>query len=166
MIERWHREDGRLSTAFYSECLNYRYALTRAWGAGPKLTYIMLNPSKASEVENDPTVHRCERRARALGYSAFRVCNLFAWCETDPAKLKKATAPIGPENDVALLAAAKWSDAILCGWGNHGAHMARGTAVLDLLKGQRLQHLGLTKLGHPRHPLYVAYAQQPESWGV
>jgi hypothetical protein len=25
-------------------------------------------------------------------------------------------------------------------------------------------HLGLTKAGHPKHPLYIAYTQQPELW--
>jgi hypothetical protein len=34
--------------------------------------FIMLNPSTATEVQNDPTVERCERRARALGFGAFR----------------------------------------------------------------------------------------------
>jgi hypothetical protein len=25
-------------------------------------------------------------------------------------------------------------------------------------------HLGLSKDGHPKHPLYIAYAQQPMPW--
>ena len=164
MIQRWHKEDGRLSTAFYSDCARYRYALTRAWGSGPRLVYILLNPSKADEIKNDPTVQRCERRARTLGYAAFRVCNLFAWCETDPAALKTVESPIGPENDDALLAAAKWADTVLIGWGNHGVHLARGDEVLDLLEGHDLHHLGRTKVGQPRHPLYVPYAQEPLRW--
>jgi hypothetical protein len=24
--------------------------------------------------------------------------------------------------------------------------------------------LGLSKAGHPKHPLYIAYTQQPEVW--
>jgi hypothetical protein len=27
-----------------------------------------------------------------------------------------------------------------------------------------LFHLGKTKDGHPRHPLYVPYSQKPERW--
>ena len=30
--------------------------------------------------------------------------------------------------------------------------------------GAALFHLGLSKHGHPRHPLYIAYARQPEIW--
>jgi hypothetical protein len=31
-------------------------------------------------------------------------------------------------------------------------------------KGVNFHHLGLSKHGHPRHPLYVPYTQQPELW--
>lgn len=27
-----------------------------------------------------------------------------------------------------------------------------------------LLHLGLSKAGHPKHPLYIAYTQQPQIW--
>ena len=66
------------SEAVYSDCETYRYALTREWGAGPRLLWVMLNPSTASERSNDPTVERCERRSRAMGFGGFRVVNLFA----------------------------------------------------------------------------------------
>ena len=44
-------------------------------------------------------------------------------------------------------------------------HVAAGQ-VLALLRrsGRPLLHLGLTKGGAPRHPLYVAYASLPELW--
>ncbi len=67
------------------------------------MLFVMLNPSKATEVQNDPTVERCERRARALGFGAFQVTNIFAWRDTDPFKMRKATDPIGPDNDGSLL---------------------------------------------------------------
>ena len=68
MIERRHQKGDAESTAIYSDCTAYRYALTRIWqpSAG-KVAFVMLNPSTATEVQNDPTVERCERRARALG---------------------------------------------------------------------------------------------------
>ena len=69
----------------------YRYALTRVWDPlGPRLSFVMLNPSTATEVQNDPTVERCERRARALGFGGFRVTNIFAWRDTDPRKMRAA----------------------------------------------------------------------------
>jgi hypothetical protein len=59
--------------------------------------FIMLNPSTATEVQNDPTVERCERRARALGFGAFRVLNIFAWRATDPRDMRAAADPVGPQ---------------------------------------------------------------------
>ncbi len=155
------------SAAIYSPCEKYRYALTRIWDPqGRKISFVMLNPSTATEVQNDPTVERCERRARALGFGAFRVCNIFAWRDTDPFKMRKSKAPVGPANDAAILEAQDWADATLCAWGTHGDHLSRGPAVENLLRrsGGNLYHLGLSKAGHPKHPLYISYQQQPELW--
>ena len=167
MITRSHTKGDAPSTALYSPCERYRYALTRIWdSAGGKVLFVMLNPSTATEVQNDPTVERCERRARALGYGAFRVCNIFAFRATDPKVMRAAPDPVGPGNDAAITEGAAWADRIICAWGTHGAHLARGPEVAALLRstGQPLFHLGLSKDGHPKHPLYIAYAQQPEPW--
>ncbi len=167
MIRRDHQKGDAKSVALYSDCERYRYALTRVWdAAGPRVLFVMLNPSTATEVQNDPTVERCERRARALGYGAFRVCNIFAWRATDPRDMRAQPDPVGPENDRAILDGADWADALVCAWGTHGAHLARGAAVANLLRraGKPLTHLGLTKEGHPKHPLYIAYRVQPMPW--
>jgi len=107
-----------------------------------------------------------ERRARALGYGGFCAANIFAWRETDPAALKQAKAPIGAQNDTQILAQCDWADDILCGWGAHGDHMQRGLAVAERLQpwSGSLFALGVTKAGHPRHPLYIAYQTQPQKW--
>ncbi len=168
MITRSHTKGDAPSTAVYSDCECYRYSLTRIWDvAGRKALFVMLNPSTATEVQNDPTVERCERRARALGFGAFQVTNIFAWRDTDPRKMRAAVDPVGPENDAAILAGVNWADQIIAAWGTHGAHLDRGPAVERLLRGtgRPLFHLGLTKDGHPKHPLYIAYTQQPEPWG-
>lgn len=167
-VVRRHEQDGRSSVAVYSPCQAYRYALTRTWGDGPRLNIVMLNPSTADERRNDPTIERCERRARAAGYEAFRVTNLFALRATDPRDMKSHAAPIGPDCDAVLHAAVHWADMTLCGWGVHGAHLKRGAQVTADLRatGCTLQVLGLTRDGHPRHPLYVAYAQGFQPWQV
>ncbi|MEM8730291.1 MAG: DUF1643 domain-containing protein [Pseudomonadota bacterium] len=155
------------SWATYSDCDRYRYALTRCWDpGGAALLYILLNPSKATEIDNDPTVERCERRARALGFGAFRVTNIFAWRDTDPRALRQAQAPVGPQNDEILRDSLASADLVIAGWGAHGAHRDRGSAVALLLKasGVPIHHLGLTKDGHPRHPLYIAYRHRPVLW--
>lgn len=167
MITREFQKGDAPSTATYSDDELYRYQLTRVWqDTGRKVSFVMLNPSTATERQNDPTVERCERRARALGFGAFRVTNIFAWRATDPRDMRAAADPVGAENDAAIIAAAEWADQVICAWGTHGAFLNRGAAVEALLRenGKPLFHLGLSKQGHPKHPLYIAYAQQPVLW--
>jgi hypothetical protein len=168
MITRRHLKGDAESVAIYSPCEAYRYALTRVWEPdGRRALFVMLNPSTATEVQNDPTVERCERRARALGFGAFRVTNIFAYRATDPKVMRAQADPVGPGNDVAITDAAVWADQVICGWGAHGAHLGRGVAVEAVLRktGLPLFHLGLTLAGAPKHPLYIGYAVQPELWG-
>ena len=163
MITRRHDDGTRRSSALFSDCGAYRYGLRRRWADGPSLLYVMLIPSTADERRNDPTIERCERRARALGFGALSIANLFAFRATDPRDLKRAAEPVGAENDALLLDWHRAADMTLAAWGVHGAHLGRHRAVLSLLDGP-LHHLGLTRGGLPRHPLYVAYAARPEPW--
>lgn len=167
MIERHFQKDDATSSALYSECETYRYALTRVWdNSAAKVLFIMLNPSKATERQNDPTIERCERRARALGYGGFRAVNIFALRETDPRKMRQHRAPAGPDNDRVVADSCLWADDIIAAWGAHGDHLNRGFEMKNVLTatGQTIKCLGMTKAGHPRHPLYIAYATQPEIW--
>ena len=66
----------------------------------------------------------------------------------------------------ALVDGADWADQIISAWGVHGAHLDRGLSVAaQLAAGAKpLYHLGLSKAGHPRHPLYLPYTQEPVLW--
>ncbi len=164
---RRHDSGDTVSEARYSACGQYRYALTRVWQPdAPRLLWIMLNPSTASELRNDPTVARCENRARAGGFGSFRVVNLFAFRATDPRDLRRAADPMGPENDATLAEAADWADVILCAWGMHGDWHGRGPEVAAALHraGHALHHLGLTQGGAPRHPLYLPRSTPMQIW--
>ncbi|MGR3490511.1 MAG: DUF1643 domain-containing protein [Shimia sp.] len=154
------------STAVYSDCEAYRYMLERRWGEGRRVAYVMLNPSTASELRNDPTIERCERRARAGGFGAFRVVNLFAFRATRPSDLRNAAHPDGAENANTLSNAMEWADVTLAAWGVHGAHRDAGPRFARACgaAGHVLHCLGTTKAGHPRHPLYVPYAQDMQPW--
>lgn len=162
MIRR-HAAGGVVSEAAFSSCGAYRYALTRVWDAAlPRVAWVMLNPS---ERRNDPTIERCERRSRAMGCGAYRIVNLYAFRATRPHDLLAAADPIGPGNAAALRDAARWSGRVICGWGAHAAPACAADAVALMRQaGAALFHLGLTKGGQPRHPLYVAYAVQPKPW--
>ena len=167
MITRNHKKELKKSTAVYSNCELYRYSLTRSWdSSAKKILFIMLNPSTATEIQNDPTVERCERRAKALGYGAFKVCNIFAYRSTDPKIMRLQKDPIGPENDKIIIKSANWSNNIICAWGTNGSHLNRGKKIEELLRAKNftLTHLGLSKDGHPKHPLYISYSVSPENW--
>jgi hypothetical protein len=167
MITRSHTKGDANSIAIYSDCERYRYALTRVWKfEASRLVFVMLNPSTATEVQNDPTVERCERRARTLGFGSLQVTNIFAWRDTDPKKMRTAKDPIGPNNDKTIMEACSWGDQIIAAWGTHGAHLNRGVQVKQILRSsdKPVFHLGISKGGHPKHPLYIAYSQKPEKW--
>ena len=167
MITRTHTKGDAPSTAIYSDCERYRYSLTRVWEpAARRVNFVMLNPSTATEVQNDPTVERCERRARALGYGSFAVTNIFAWRDTDPRAMRAAADPVGAGNDADNRDRAARAEDVEGAWGTHGENLDRGAVVARLLAqcGKPLFHLGLSKAGHPKHPLYIAYTKLPEPW--
>jgi len=167
MIEKRHDDERSASIATFSDCMAYRYLLTRVWSeTGDRALFVMLNPSTADEIKNDPTVERCERRARALGFGAFRVVNIFAFRATDPKVMRAHPSPIGPANDAAILESCDWASRVICAWGTHGAHLGRGSDVEALIRARGAEpwHLGLTKQGHPKHPLYISYSRSPERW--
>src|SRR4051812_49823510 len=85
--------------AVISACGAYRYVLTRQVGGGVRrATFIMLNPSTADASNDDPTIRRCIGFAQRWGCGQLAVLNLFAYRATDPADLKRASEPVGPEN--------------------------------------------------------------------
>lgn len=154
--------------AEFSECGLYRYGLYRYWGRkelGSRVQmWLMLNPSTADSVMNDPTVERCVRRANAAGFDGVYVCNLFAYRSTDPAALKSVADPIGPKNDSFINGVAHVASQIVCAWGAHGSLCGRAAKVLEMLRDRDLFVLGLTSKGEPKHPLYVSYTRAPYLW--
>src|SRR5512135_920486 len=154
----------RETGARFSIDRRYGYVLWRVWDRSRSIcNFLLLNPSIADEVTNDPTSVRCERRARRWGFGGLIVTNLFALCATDPAGLRRVADPIGPENDAAILEAARGAGLVLCAWGNYGAYLDRAAAVRALLAGLGVTAYGLilTKRGEPAHPLYLGYDRPP-----
>lgn len=143
--------------AIISKCELYRYELHRFWSDEMALMWIMLNPSTADHLQDDPTIRRCISLSRREGAGGIVVCNLFALRSPNPTALLKAEDPIGPENDSYILEFAKSSNKIICAWGANGGLLKRNQAVMKLLKDEesKLYCLGTTKQGHPRHPLYL-----------
>jgi hypothetical protein len=130
------------------------------------MVFVLLNPSVADAERDDPTLRACIAFARCAGLDGLEVVNLFARRATDPRVLRQVADPIGPGADAAIDRAARDACMVVCGWGVHGAFLGRGAAVAARLRGMgiALHHLGLTKGGAPRHPLYVARSTAPQVW--
>jgi hypothetical protein len=142
--------------AVFSPCYRYRYVLTREWDGGDgRVNFVMLNPSTADALADDPTIRRCIGFAQRWGYHELTVTNLYALRSTNPRELQRASDPVGPDNDTTLIVQAGMADLVVCAWGVHG--FARGELVrMELGNYVPLHHLGLTQAGAPRHPLYLA----------
>lgn len=144
----------------------YRYHLYRCWDPSVHgLAFVMLNPSTADGTTDDPTIRRCMRFARDLGFGGMYVVNLYAFRATKPADLWKAADPVGPRNDAylkrAFVAAGAAGKPVIAAWGAN-ARPDRVAQVLDLpLARESLHALGLTKDGAPRHPLYLRADSRP-----
>lgn len=161
--------DDMLRTADISPDGVYRYMLTRVWNSGRDLlTWIMLNPSTADHQVDDPTIRRCIGFARALGYAGIRVANLYAFRATKPEDLWTVPDPVGPRNDQVirreLLQAAAVNKPVIAAWGVN-ARPERVAQVLSWPGADRLHCLGgVTRDGHPRHPLYLPKTADLAPW--
>jgi hypothetical protein len=157
-------------SADFSEDGRYRYELTRSWDATrPSCAFVMLNPSKADAVENDPTVRRCIDFANRWGYGELRVYNVFAFVATDPRELWRQDDPVGP----------RWAETIrgvlvceriICAWGAFATAADGRTmwprhrymdAWYEIRRVRTLHCLIRNQDGTPRHPLYVRADTDP-----
>lgn len=126
ILKRHIRPNGTWAYAEYSSSEKYRYSLALRWDfsdEGRYLNFLMLNPSTATELANDPTVEGCERRAMEWGYAGVTITNIFAYRATDPGEMKAQADPVGAWNDKTIFDEARYSGMVVCAWGNHGEHM-------------------------------------------
>lgn len=142
------------SGAIFSPCRKYRYLLWRYWGPGRAFAHFCaLNPSTADETADDPTIRREIAFAKRFGADGLIKTNLFAFRATDPRDMKACSEPIGPLNDDWIYEAATVSCVDVAAWGVHGTHMGRDMVVRGMCINWKC--LGVTKDGHPKHPLYL-----------
>ena len=141
----------------------YRYSLWRVWNPKTsRVAFIMLNPSRADATVDDPTIRRCIGFAQRWGYGSLEVVNLFAYRTSDPVRLKQMRDPVGPENDHYLKQARERGTLTILAWGNRGNLNQRSQQVLSwLTPWENLYCLGVTRSGHPRHPLYLKRETKP-----
>lgn len=168
-------------TAVFSPCGLYRYRLDRdlppaLLNPAGRVLFCGLNPSKAGRVVTgrevtDPTATRMAGFTEAWGYARFTIGNAFARIATDPRELVGLSEmdAVGPDNDTHLAGAAAGADLIVACWGaSYPPQLAgRIPVVLALLAADGpLHHLGVTKNGDPRHPLFLLGTTTPTRWAI
>lgn len=149
---------------------DYRYNLWRSWGVGPRLLWVMLNPSTADETIDDPTLRSCIRLSRHWEYGGLEIVNLFAYRSSKPRGLFTTTDPVGSENDYYLAEAAERATKIVLAWGGWtriGAVRQRASDVSRLLleHQEKLYFIERTQNGSPCHPLFVPTDVQLKWYG-
>lgn len=155
---------GMYRSAEFSPCKLYRYTLTRIWDdSKPACAFLLLNPSTADEIQDDPTIRRCIGFAKSWGFGALVILNLFAWRSTNPDVLGMIDDPVGVDNMAWILYATKDVPLILCGWGTKAVRN-QDKEVLALLRahGRKLSALQVNQDGTPSHPLYLRSDLVPE----
>lgn len=135
----------------------FRYHLGRYWEHGEGiLLFVMLNPSVADGLVDDPTIRRCMRFALDGGFAGLEVINLFALRSTDPRELAARGFPVGPENDIAISRSVATAREICVAWGVATAAEARVQQVMPTLRRDHTPMcLRITRSGWPGHPLYL-----------
>lgn len=167
--------------ALLSGCGTYRYRLWRRWADGPKVLFIMLNPSTADANVDDQTIKKCIGFASGWGAGSIDVVNLYAYRATKPHDLRTAVGPVGEfggwkygqyvgpfqcnRNDVEIEKAAAEADRVVAAWGSWPGPCGdlRVRRVVEDLLGPHevVESLKLTKRGHPWHPCYAPYELAP-----
>jgi len=157
-------------TADHSACRTYRYSLGRtrpgvAAFRQPGIAWIMLNPSTADASQDDPTMRRVMALSWVWGFSSLMVVNLYALSSAQPEALWGHPDPVGPVNDRFISAALCRCARAICAWGAQ-ARPDRVEQVRQLIEeaGAPAFHLGLTKGGQPRHPLYIPSGTELLPW--
>lgn len=160
--------------ATFSEDRKRRFELVRDWrdeiGAPDKTMLVVgLNPSKAGENDDDPTVRKTVGFGRRWGFGRVVLVNLNPIVSTDPWALPPWSG-IDMENLAIIQRWLKESALVVAAWGSQPRAICRTIALAELVYSLRaiapvtLYCIGTTKNGDPLHPSRAPYTPNPEIW--
>lgn len=152
-----------MATDGFSPCGRYRPKLTREWtpqGATARsVLFLGKNPSVASKLISDPTVHREEGHARRWGFTRYLKGNMLDWRATSPDDLphdpKMARSP---ENLPAILEMAREAEFVVLAYGRlHQRYAFVVDETMAALRGldKPLFCFAKNADGSAKHPLYL-----------
>lgn len=140
----------------------YRYFLEKRWGIGGNvLGAIMMNPSKAGNVESDKTVNRLIDYAKNCNYSALFVINVSPYIESDSSKLNMKNDKNYDKNKQikCFEYVLQNSNYVYIGWGSKGhpffKRLLKNNKKIESLFLSHIKKFRAIKLGdavYPAHP--------------
>jgi hypothetical protein len=161
------------SSAELSGCERYRWSLTRPCGTGPRVCWIMCNPSTADAGQDDRTIRRCIRLSQRWGFGSLVVVNLFALRATDPAAAERVIeaeglmAAVGYGNTQNIKDAAASAERVLVAWGRLLQPWSIDEGLrLSRVLSRELWCLGKNADGSPKHPLARGKARASGCFGL
>jgi hypothetical protein len=163
-----------IRSAVFSDDRKRRYELVRDRRdeidvPNKTVLFVMLNPSKAGETDDDPTVRKVVGFARRWGYGRAVVVNLTPTVSTDPWELPYW-------NGIDMLNRAitqQWMgevDLVVVAWGSPPKAICRTIAFAELVYSfcqiapVDLYCIGTTRGGDPLHPSRAPYTDKPTMW--
>lgn len=149
-----------------SPCETFRWSLTRRWSGGPRVLWLMLNPSTADGSKDDPTLLRIVGFSKRWGFGGLVVANLHPFRSPHPDVLRRwLAAGVGTE-EASRRNAEVWrelaaaSSMAVAAWGAHGdralARTLLGKSAIEI------RCLGRTNDGSPIHPLARGRSRVPD----
>jgi hypothetical protein len=182
MIDEYNAD--RTGWARFSNDRTLRFRLARSLTGAPLViqkrtgfvksdrgcVFLMLNPSTANAFQNDPTIRRGMGFGRAWGCDVYQAVNLHPIMSTDPGALvawcARPRTVEDHDNREQIRRACVGARYVIAAWGTHGRRGAQGDLIRSWCASAdiRMQHLGLTKDGHPKHPLYLRADTVPQAW--
>lgn len=143
----------------------YRFLLTREWDSNKgKVMWIMLNPSTADAMNDDPTIKKCVSYADKWGYGSIAVVNTNPFRSPNPKEMRGHSLPVDVwvQNHAVIERESANADMIVAGWGNDAEFEALKFFVNRF--GNRLFALQVNNTAHPAHPLYLNGSLEPRPY--
>lgn len=142
-------------SAKFSHCGNYRFYLSRGWGAGPTIMWLCMNPSSATDIVDDDTSRKLTRHSRRLGFGRLFLLNVMDYRATDPDQL-----PIDDEVSAAnipqITRCARWADTTVLAFGGLRSKRAwkdYADRAIHACGAAAFMHAAENGDGSPRHPV-------------
>ena len=139
-----------LKFAEFSKDKKYRYSLSRKWSEKEQVLFILLNPSKGDDIDDDPTIRRLISISKNLGYGGFEVVNLYTIINPKRNKLYEKKRKFSEKNKKLIAKLVARNKTIIYGW---AATENEPNWLSNIVK--RPLCFNINKNGTPKHPLYL-----------